>query len=181
MNETTGDLFNYIGFADAICITTNGFTKTNGRAVMGRGCAKEALKRWPDIDKSLGASIQFKGNTVSYLGHDFKDTRHTFIYSFPVKPISAIFNGSNAVRHMINKFNLGAVVPGWACIADINLIEESAKQLKATVDDCGFNLVMLPRPGCGAGELNWEDVKPVLDKHLDNRFYSITFEQGITL
>jgi len=37
MKELRGNLFHTP--CDVICITTNGFVKRNGEAVMGRGCA----------------------------------------------------------------------------------------------------------------------------------------------
>ena len=41
MNEITGNILNYIGKPKTlVCITTNGFVKNNGEAVMGAGCAK---------------------------------------------------------------------------------------------------------------------------------------------
>ena len=46
------------------CITTNGFVKKNGEAVMGRGCAKEACERYPGLAKQLGEKIIKKGNTL---------------------------------------------------------------------------------------------------------------------
>jgi len=35
--------------ADARVITTNGFVKNNGEAVMGRGCAREAARKYPRL------------------------------------------------------------------------------------------------------------------------------------
>ena len=52
MKEITGNLFDQT--ADAICITTNGFVKDNGRCVAGRGCAKMAKDRWRNFDLELG-------------------------------------------------------------------------------------------------------------------------------
>lgn len=41
-NEVVGNMWAIP--ADAYCITTNGFVKKNGEAVMGAGCAKEARR-----------------------------------------------------------------------------------------------------------------------------------------
>lgn len=65
----------------------------------------------------------------------------------------------------------------WWQKADMGLIELSCKQLvEATVQ---FNLeapIYLVRPGCKLGRLDWKDVKPILEKYLDNRF--IVVEQN---
>jgi hypothetical protein len=159
--------------ANAICITTNGFVKKDGRAVMGRGCAKEALDRYPGIDKKLG---------VKLLKHKFNNIPHLLleepkwdIVSFPVKPKSAVFDGNNAVSHLFGNFKIGDFVPGWACKADLELIKKSAELLVKRANYYNYQKVILPRPGCGAGELKWEDVKPILKEILDDRFYVITF------
>lgn len=172
MKEITGNLFDCIGKVDAICITTNGFVKANGEAVMGKGCAKEATHLWPDIARTLGSSIKYKGNVPDTLIYQ----AGTVVVSFPVKPVFEIFTGSNAVRHMINKFQVGDIVPGWACLASLDIIEKSVLRLRQLADEHSWKTVILPRPGCGAGELNWHDVKPILDKHLDDRFGCITFK-----
>jgi len=171
MQELRGNLFDYVGIADAICITTNGFVKNNGECVMGKGCAKTATQLFPGIARILGDCIRADGNNVIPL----LSSQGTTICSFPVKPVSEIFTGSNAVKHMVSKFKIGDRVPGWACLADISIIERSAKQLKAEADQTNWQQIILPRPGCGAGELYWNQVRPVLEQHLDNRFSVITF------
>jgi len=55
------------------------------------------------------------------------------------------------------------------------LIKTSATQLVVITNVYGWHKVVLPRPGCGAGELSWPAVKAELDQILDDRFYSITF------
>ena len=171
MKELKADLFSLIGVFDAICITTNGFVKSNGRCVMGRGCAKTALNRYPGIDLFMGKMIKERGNLPFMLVQD----SGTIICSFPVKPITVIFDGHNAVSHMRNKFNIGDTIPGWAAIADLNTIEYSAFTLTSVATVMGWQKIALPRPGCGAGELSWATVKPILDKYLDDRFVSVTF------
>ncbi len=172
MKELTGNLFNYIGLADAICITTNGFVKSNGECVMGKGCAKTVTELFPGIAKVLGDSIKSDGNVVIPL----LSKKGTVICTFPVKSVSELFTGSNAVKHMHYRFKIGDRVPGWACIADPKLIEKSAIQLVELADKSEWKSIILPRPGCGAGELSWSDIKPVLDKHFDDRFFSVTFK-----
>lgn len=143
MKEIKGDMWKY--FSDdekykryVICITTNGFVKNNGKAVMGRGCAAEAAKRMPDLPERLGQLIKEKGNRVILqpLGCDdaFPECR---ILTFPVKH-------------------------NWWEEGDLSLIKKSVKQLKEIAGKSKeFNFI-LPRPGCGNGHLDWKDVKPLL-------------------
>lgn len=152
MIEVTGNLWTYP--ADVRVITTNGTVKKNGECVMGRGCAREAVigsrgncGSWPGLPHILGAAIQEYGNLVCYLGACVTPSTG-LLYSFPVKH-------------------------NWFDKADTKLIERSAKDLASLVND--KSIVVLPRPGCGNGGLKWEDVKPVLDPILDNRFHVITF------
>lgn len=156
------DIWSLIGEADIICITTNGFVKKDGRAVMGRGCAKEAKDRYPDIDLLLGECLK-NGNHVYELRRD----GNTSIYSFPVKPVSGIFDKNNVVNHMASKFSPGQTVPGWAMKADIDVIRQSAVELRDRALMLNAKLVAIPKPGCGAGELRWEDVERVLDSVFD--------------
>jgi hypothetical protein len=173
MKEIRGNLFDQIGIADIICITTNGFVKNNGRAVMGRGCAAEALKRWPEIDWLLGDLLTRHGNFPYDLGEDHL----THIWSFPVKFHSGHCSDdkSNVVSHMRRQFNPGDFVPGWALVASMQQIEESALSMVTVADVEEYEKIVIPRPGCGAGELKWEEVKPELENLLDDRFYIITF------
>lgn len=62
MKIARGNLWTYP--ADWRIITTNGFVKKNGYAVMGRGVAYQATKRYPDIQIRLGEFLNAKGNHV---------------------------------------------------------------------------------------------------------------------
>ena len=141
MKEVIGNLWDYHEKGHWVAITTNGFVKRNGEAVMGRGVALEAKKRFPRLPEVLGLSIKFCGNTVRVLGTPpFLDYK---LVAFPVK-------------HR------------WWERADVALIEEGCKLLSISWPK-GVKLYMV-RPGCGNGGLDWKDVRPILEKYLDDRF-----------
>lgn len=172
MIEIKGDLFKQE--ADILCITTNGYNKSNGENVMGMGCAKKAAQINNTIPLLLGEAIERNGNVVNHI----IDGKKLSLYSFPVKPITSICNAdkSNVVKYMKDKTEVGKTVMGWACVAQASIIIKSAKELLALANKNGWTKVVIPRPGCGAGELDWKDIKPLLDEILDDRFYSITFK-----
>ena len=80
MKELRGNLHDIP--CDVVCITTNGFVSKNGKAVMGRGCAKEIKEREPGIDVILGTKIRELGPGVLPL-KTLADGKT--ILSFPVK------------------------------------------------------------------------------------------------
>lgn len=128
------------------CITTNGATRRDGAAVMGRGCALEAKEKMPGIEYRLGELLGEHGNRVFRLGA-LADGSH--VASFPVK------------HH-------------WKQLADLDLIERSSRQLVELADKFGYR-ALVPRPGCGNGALAWHDVRPVLEQVLvGERFVVIT-------
>lgn len=176
MHLIYGNLFEQTD-VDAICITTNGFVKKNGECVMGRGCAKEATKRYCGIAKLLGENIKKYGNRPLILS---SLSSKPVLVSFPVKSEGcnrAHINKSQIVTHMRDKFFIHQYVPGWALVADKEIIIKSAKDLVEMTNKYEWKKVVLPRPGCGAGELNWNEVFPLLNKILDDRFYCITFNK----
>lgn len=154
MKEVTGNLWTTP--ADIKCITTNGDTNARGEAVMGRGCAREAKDRYPGLARHFARRLAQHGNVVQRLTTILTDGRWEFdLLSFPVK------------HH-------------WHEAADLPLIERSARDLVAYVDLWTLRrerspFVLLPRPGCGNGQLTWDEVRPVIEPLLDDRFTIITF------
>lgn len=170
MIEKRGNIFYEV--CDALCITTNGYVKKNGEAVMGRGCALDAAKRITNLPKILGHHLIYHGNQVHFLTR----VNHVAVVSFPTKPVEAPYvDGLRIVKSMADKYKSGDYVPGWALQSNLSLIESSCIQLVNLTNAYGWEKVVLPRPGCGAGELKWEEVKPVLEFYLDNRFVVMTF------
>ena len=78
MTEIKGNIWNYRGPNSWTVITTNGFVKNNGCAVMGRGVALQAASKFPEMPKVLGERIKTGGNHV----HFFSQQR---LIAFPVK------------------------------------------------------------------------------------------------
>ena len=144
MKEILGNLWDYLIYPDAIlCITTNGTIKNDGTAVMGRGCAREALHRFPGIDLELGRKIKIHGNVVNELIAGK-------LLSFPVKY-------------------------EWWQKADLDLIIKSAHQLD---NWCFLNhskTFILPKPGCGNGKVQWDEVKGSIENILNNQVFVIDF------
>ena len=133
--------------AAAVVITTNGKVKKNGEAVMGRGCAREAALRFPTLASDLGKLISNTGNHVYALRNvalavatpDEIDEMPkalaaawtTTLVSFPVKDT-------------------------WQEPAKIDLIVRSAGELVELTNQHGWDKVVMPRPGCGNGQLGWD-------------------------
>ena len=143
----------------AICITTNGSIKAIGEAVMGRGTAAQARDRFIGLAWTLGKAMQNDGNKVRILKPG--------LIAFPVKPVFGVSNGQNVVRSQQHRYIRGATVPGWAMKASLEIIERSLDELTELRGEHRWTRVYLPRPGCGAGELDWEIVRPLCLRRAD--------------
>ena len=91
---------------------------------------------------------------------------------FPYAVGKRIKEAGNYV-HMFPSFKLISfpVKHNWWEKADIALIEKSCKNLADRADIyVTLSEVYMVRPGCGNGQLDWKDVKPILEKYLNDRF-----------
>lgn len=152
MRELTGDLWQTTLDlnADAIVITTNGTVKKDGRAVMGRGVAREASEKWWNLSFALGRRLTSESNHAFDMGK-WWGGRH--LVTLPVK------------------FE-------WWEKASPALIEQSLTELVQLATDADWKVVVLPRPGCGNGGLDWKDVRPLLEFALDDRFVVVYKEES---
>lgn len=162
-----GDIFDYVGIADCICITTNGTIKSNGELVMGAGVAKQFYDKYNSkfqIAKKLakllfGAEPTLKkmfvvnsSYNVCYRAIAAEDNQGTNVVSFPTK------------NHFQDK-------------GDLELIKRSAKRMVEFADAYGLKNIIIPSPGTGCGQLKEEDVYAALNEILDNRFSIIKFKK----
>lgn len=154
MKEIKGSLWSFFGKPGyMVMITTNGFVRKDGCAVMGRGCAFEAARRFPDLPKLLGESIQKNGNVVTVLCPGKKPKPFHTITTFPVKH-------------------------NWYEDADPELIRSSAVKLHTMASVAVNAKFILPRPGCGNGHLKWEDVRPLVADLPDNVLVISPYREG---
>lgn len=145
MTEAVCDIWTERVHADAVCVTTNGDVNSKGRAVMGRGVAKQASLMFPHVARKLAQLLQGNGNHVHILIYE----RTLVLVSFPVK------------HHYWEE-------------ADVALIAQSAHELMQLTNMMGWKRVLLPRPGCGNGGLTWAQVRPVIEKICDDRICVVT-------
>lgn len=141
MKVEKGDVLNYIGKSDIVCVTTNGIVKSNGELVMGAGCALAFKKRFPELPKTLGLKVKEKGNRP-LVGGKVEDT---YIVSFPTK------------NHYSDN-------------SDLELIKKSAQILVQIADFYNSKTIYIPSPGTGLGNLSKTDVYEELSSILDDRF-----------
>lgn len=147
MQEIIGNMWDID--ADAYCVTTNGIIKNNGRAVMGAGVALSAVRKFPECDRHLANFIKLYGHKVGTFYSVVNDKNYFDLISFPTK------------YH-------------WKDPSDIKLIIKSAEELKALIEKNRYNKVVLPKPGCANGGLNWDDVKKVIESILDDRIIIVS-------
>lgn len=134
--------------ADAVAVTTNGMIKKNGCLVMGKGVAKECLERYPRADIFFGKMVREQGNKPHYYFPEIG--KKTLIISLPTKH-------------------------DWRNASDLELIKSSLEELVKIADKFNLSTVLLPRPGCGLGGLQWTDVvEPLAASILDDRFIVVS-------
>jgi hypothetical protein len=147
MIETNGDIWNYYNDGYWVCIPTNGNTKKDNTAIMGKGLALQASIKIPELPRILGQRINLYKDTP-YKGNKLNPFPDIHLFCFPTK------------------FN-------WQEKSDLYLIAVSAFELQDYLESAYFTVktpIYLPRVGCGLGELYWENVKPILQRYLDDRF-----------
>lgn len=168
------NIWSYIDKVDAIAFTSNGFVKSNGCAVMGRGIALDTKNKFENVDKLLGNHIKKNGNIVGIIK---QIGRRTDLVSFPVKrdeydiELDKYDNFPGFARVDLEmKFKGHTVYPGWALKAEVDIIKYSGKDLMEIIEFKKWKSVLLTPPGIKNGGLSWKDeVEPELEQIFDER------------
>lgn len=152
MRELKGDFWAYwqdnIKDIDAIVCTTNKIVKKDGALVMGGGIAKDFRDRFQGLDEVWGKRVKrnpTQGLMVNSLGIW---GYWQFAVAFPTKH-------------------------DWREDSYISLITTSARELENVTNAMDWSNVLMTRPGCGLGNLEWNTIKPLLQDFLDHRFIVI--------
>src|SRR5271165_6401393 len=125
---------------DALAIPTNGDVNRHKEAIMGAGVALQASTRYPDLKLALGALLSSYGNHVHLIRDGFP-----MIFSFPTK------------SHYEHD-------------ADPALIIKSAREIQNQAEVHKLEHIIMPRPGCGLGKLEWDYVRSLIAPFFDDRF-----------
>ncbi len=104
MLETIGDIWAYAG-TSIIAITTNGSVTRDGRAIFGRGVARQAASRFPGLAETAGRLLVERGNHVCGLGND--------IVTFPVEETPWSLPDLRLIGRSAEELRLLADLSGW--------------------------------------------------------------------
>lgn len=145
-----GDMWSVFGKTDLFLITTNPIVRKDGAVVMGRGIAKEAATRFPDIPFEIGRQIE------SFRAHSNLYPEKTF-------PNYGVCGFYGEERQRIGFF---MVKEHWRDMAKLDVIQRSTSLVRKFTQD--FGRVDLNFPGIGNGRLRREDVLPIIEQLPDN-------------
>ena len=104
MLEIVGDIWEYAA-TGVIVITTNGSLTRDGRAIFGRGVARQAAHRYPGLAEKLGRLLATQGNHVFDLGDG--------IVTFPVEETPWSLPDLRIVARSAQELRTLADVSGW--------------------------------------------------------------------
>ena len=113
----------------------------NTVGVMGKGLALSFKQRYPDMFESYKTVCEKHQLTIGKLMLFYKPDH--WILLFPTKE-------------------------NWRNPSKLEYIEKGLLKFVQTYAQKNINSIAFPRLGCGNGELDWNDVKPLMEKYLKN-------------
>jgi hypothetical protein len=104
--ECTEDIWQYSGSGSVvIAFTTNGSVAGNGKAILGRGVARQAAERYDSLAVKLGDLISRHGNHVHELGNS--------LVSFPVEETAWSYPDLRIIARSAAELRTMAESSGW--------------------------------------------------------------------
>lgn len=134
---------------DGLVCTTNTTLKSDGDLVMGKGIALAFAEKYKFLPSEWGRRVKS--------GHR----------SVMVSPKTTDMSGGYLIA-LPTKYDWKKPSPEW-------LVIQSCKEMLFIVNCLGLQGILMTRPGCGNGGLNWDNIKPKLE-FLDDRFKVISNE-----
>lgn len=113
----------------------------NTVGVMGKGIALEFKKRYPEMFERYKIACEKRILTIGKL----------MLISAP--------------DHMLLLF---PTKENWRYPSKLSYIEKGLKQFCDNYAQRGITSIAFPKLGCGNGELDWEEVRPLMEKYLKN-------------
>lgn len=113
----------------------------NTVGVMGKGIALEFKNRYPEMFKTYQKICDEKLLDIGKLMLWKKNDK--WVLLFPTK------------KH-------------WRSPSKLSYIEKGLEKFAKTYESLGIESIAFPRLGCGNGGLDWDDVRPIMEKHLKN-------------
>ena len=107
MHETVGDIWAFAG-CGIIAITTNGSLTRDGRAIFGRGVARQAAERFTCLAEKTGTLLAQQGNHVLDLGNG--------LVTFPVEETPWSLPDLRIIRRSAAELRHLADLTGWKLI-----------------------------------------------------------------
>lgn len=145
-----GNMWTCFSEVDIFCFTANSTIKHNGALVMGAGMAKEIRDKLPDIDLKAGNKINQYSRSVNeyslYPKYGF------LVIKRDSKPDIGIFQ---VKRHFKKP-------------AELDLIRQACNYLFSHLFDNPYLTVALNFPGIGYGQLDRDEVLPIISLLPDN-------------
>jgi hypothetical protein len=142
MIEMTADLWDFPEKGYHIVVPTNLVVKADGKAVMGRGVAKQAVLRFPSLAEWYGRLLSETGHTTTTFYPD------TPLILFPVKydwrlkaDLQLIEQSAIELRRLTKKNHLRVALPLVGCGFGELTEVEVMPVLNRDLDDADFVLV----------------------------------------
>ena len=96
-----------------------------------------------------------------------------YLPDLPVRLGRLLMDGGNHVHELGDSLVSFPVEETLWSRPDSRLIACSAQELRILADCRGWRRLVVPRPGCGSGGLQWQEVRPLLEAVFDDRFIVI--------
>lgn len=149
-----GNMWDMFGKTDLFLITTNPIINKQGKIVMGRGIAKEAATRFPDLPKRMAQQIQDWDGEYG-----------------PYPPNSDVIYGPAFDGQIMGYFH---VKSHWRLPAELTIIGDSLMELVYRWQAHKYyERIDINFPGIGNGKLDREPVLKLLEEYLTSDAYHV--------